>query len=209
MKGVLHTLEAVIAVMIILLGVGFVYPMREKPELSIADVGYKCLSSLDQEGLLKYYVSNDMTSSLNNSLGNCITPGIGFNFKMCDSAVCNPDSIPDDKEIFISSYLLIRINTYTFEIKEDELFYENFDNLRTELINTVDISLFNQDNVYTNLDDFIAFSGNVLKRRGFEEDVKYTVSINGNERTISMNISLKSDKSEILENLIINRRVYT
>lgn len=112
MKGVLHTLEAVIAVMIILLGVGFIYPLREKVELSAADVGYKCLSSLDQEGLLKYYVSNDMTSSLNNSLRNCITLGIDFNFKMCDSAVCNPDSIPDDKEIFFSSYLVSGYETY-------------------------------------------------------------------------------------------------
>ncbi len=110
--------------------------------------------------------------------------------------------------MILIAIFLIRINTYTFEVKQDELFYENFDNLRTELINTIDVSLVNQDNINTNLDDFIAFSTNVLKRRGFEEDVNYTVSINGNERTINMNVSLKSDKSEILENLIINRRVY-
>jgi hypothetical protein len=112
MKGVLHTLEAVIAVMIILLGIGFIYPLRDKPELSIAVVGYKCLSSLDQEGLLKYYISNDMTSNLNNSLRDCITPAIDFNLKICDSAVCNPDSIPDDKEIFISSYLVSGYEIY-------------------------------------------------------------------------------------------------
>ena len=112
MKGILHILEAVTAVIIIILGVGFVYPMREKVELSVADVGYKCLTSLDQEGLLKYYVSNDMTSSLNNSLRNCITSAIDFNFKICDSAVCNPESIPDNKEIFTSSYLVSGYETY-------------------------------------------------------------------------------------------------
>ena len=111
--------------------------------------------------------------------------------------------------MILIAIFLIRINTYTFEVKQDELFYENFDNLRTELINTIDVSLVNQDNINTNLDDFITFSTNVLKRRDFEEDVNYTVSINGNERTININVSLKSDKSEILENLIINRRVYT
>ena len=104
---------------------------------------------------------------------------------------------------------LIRINTQTFEIGDDDLFYENYDNLRTEMINTIDLSLINQEDVYTNLDDFISFSTNTLKRRGFAEDVNYTVLINGNERTIDMNVSLKSDKSEILENIIIKRSVYT
>ena len=104
---------------------------------------------------------------------------------------------------------LIRINTQTFEVGDDNLFYDIYDNLRVELINTIDLSLINQENINNNLDDFIAFSTNSLKRRGFTEDINYTVSINGNERTIDMNISLKSDKSEILENIIIKRSVYT
>lgn len=104
---------------------------------------------------------------------------------------------------------LLRVNTQTFEIEEDEQFYDNYNNLRNELVNTIDLSLVNQENININLDGFITFSTNVLKRKGFTEDVNYTVSINGNERTVDMNVSLKSDKSEILENIIIKRRVYT
>lgn len=104
---------------------------------------------------------------------------------------------------------LVRINTHTFDIQEDELFFESYRNLRTELINTVDLSLVNQQDTSTNLNDFISFSSQILKQRGFEQDVNYTVSINDNARTVDMNVSLKSTKSEILENLIINRTVYT
>jgi len=104
--------------------------------------------------------------------------------------------------------LLLRVNTQTFEIEEDEQFYDNYNNLRNELVNTIDLSLVNQESININLDAFIAFSTNVLKRKGFTEDVNYTVSINGNERTVDMNVSLKSGKSEILENIIIKRRVY-
>ena len=104
---------------------------------------------------------------------------------------------------------LLRVNTQTFEIEEDEQFYDNYNNLRNELANTIYLSLVNHENININLDGFIAFSTNVLKRKGFTEDVNYTVSINGNERTVDMNVSLKSDKSEILENIIIKRRVYT
>jgi len=111
--------------------------------------------------------------------------------------------------LILLALFLIRINTYTFEILEDELFYESFNNLKNELINTIDISLVNQEDLSTNLNDFITFSKGALKQRGFIESVNYSISVNGNERTINMNISLKSEKSEILDNLIIKRKVYT
>jgi hypothetical protein len=111
--------------------------------------------------------------------------------------------------LILLALFLIRINTYTFEILEDELFYESFNNLKNELINTIDISLVNQEDLSTNLNDFITFSKDALKQRGFIESVNYSISVNGNERTINMNISLKSEKSEILNNLIIKRKVYT
>jgi len=111
--------------------------------------------------------------------------------------------------LILLALFLIRINTYTFEILEDELFYESFNNLKNELINTIDISLVNQEDLSTNLNDFITFSKDALKQRGFIESVNYSISVNGNERTINMNISLKSEKSEILDNLIIKRKVYT
>lgn len=111
--------------------------------------------------------------------------------------------------LILLSLILIRINTRTFEIKEEKLFYENFLNLKNELINTVDISLLNQESISNNLDGFITFSRDVFKQKGYEESVNYSISTLGNSRTVFLNISLKSDDSEILENLIINRKVYS
>ena len=48
-----------------------------------------------------------------------------------------------------------------------------------------------------------------MKQRGFEEDVDYLLTISGTNITVDMNISLKSDKSEILDNIIIKRKVYS
>jgi len=111
--------------------------------------------------------------------------------------------------LILLSLLLIRINTMTFEIREEKLFYENFLNLKNELINTIDLSLINQEILSTNLDDFIGFSTDLFKKRGYGESVNYSISTSGNLRTIYLNISFKSDDSEILENLIINREMYS
>lgn len=112
MKGVLHTVEAVLGVMIILLGVIMVYPIRAKTEVQLSEIGYVCLKELDQEGTLKYYVENDLTFDLNTSLRNCIAQIADFTFEICDTAVCNPNTVPDDKEIFVSNYLVSGYETY-------------------------------------------------------------------------------------------------
>lgn len=112
MKGFLHIVEAVLGVMIILLGVIMVYPVRTKSEVQLSEIGYVCLKELDQEGTLKYYVENDLTSNLNTTLRSCITQIADFTFEICDTAVCNANAVPDDKEIFVSNYLVSGYETY-------------------------------------------------------------------------------------------------
>jgi len=106
MKATIHTIEAVLGVLIVLLGMTLIYPVREREEIQLTSIGRNCLKSLDQEGILKYYVSNDMSSSLNNSLRGCLPQITDFTFKVCDSVNCNADFIPENKAIFVSSYIV-------------------------------------------------------------------------------------------------------
>lgn len=112
MKATLSTIEAVLGVIVIFVGMTFIYPIRETSDVGLTTVSYKCLESLDQEGLLRYYIANSLTTDLNNSIKSCL-PGITrFEFSVCDSVDCNPNSIPSDKEIFVSSYLISGYETY-------------------------------------------------------------------------------------------------
>lgn len=112
--------------------------------------------------------------------------------------------------LILIALIVVRINTQTFEIKAEETFYEDFLNLKNELINTIDLSILTDTaNLESNLVDFISFSKNVFQKRGYNEDVTYLITINGNTRIIYLNVSLNSSKSYLKENLIINRTVYT
>ncbi len=106
MRGVLQTLEAVLGVMVILIGLTTVYPVREKGEFQLSTTGYNCLRQLDQEGNLKYFVENDLVIDLNNSLRDCIPRIADFTFKICNTDLCNPDVVPQNKEIFVANYLV-------------------------------------------------------------------------------------------------------
>jgi hypothetical protein len=108
--------------------------------------------------------------------------------------------------VFILLFLfLLRINTQTIDVKPGDLFYEDFSNLKNELIKTIDISILNQENLQNNLNDFIIFSTNAYNNKGYAEDVNYSVSISGDVTTVYLNISLTSSNSYLRENLIINR----
>jgi len=102
-------------------------------------------------------------------------------------------------------FLLMKINTQTIEVKPEDLFYEDFSNLKNEFIKTVDISLLNGEGVSINLDDFIDFSTNVYKNKGYTENIEYDIQSSGDTTTVYLNISLTSDRSYLKENLIINR----
>ena len=110
--------------------------------------------------------------------------------------------------LILLALFLIRTSTKTVDVKQNELFYESFTNLRSELIKTVDLALINQESVSARLDDFIVFSKNVYIKKGYNESVNYTVSP-GSTTIVYLNLSLTSSSSYLMENLIINRTVYT
>jgi hypothetical protein len=108
--------------------------------------------------------------------------------------------------VFILLFLfLLRINTQTIDVKPEDLFHEDFSNLKSELVKTIDISLLNQENLQSNLNDFIIFSTDFYKNKGYIEDIDYSISTSGDVTTVYLNISLASSNSYLKQNLIINR----
>jgi hypothetical protein len=105
MKATVHTIEAIIGTLILLVGVTAIYPIQEVGEPYFSDEGYTCLKYLDQEGLLRYYVYNNLTDSLNNSLKSCLPSIAAYTFNLCSSIPCSAE-LPPDKSTFLSSYLL-------------------------------------------------------------------------------------------------------
>jgi hypothetical protein len=111
--------------------------------------------------------------------------------------------------LVLISLILIRSGTKPFVIKPKSLLFEDFLNLKNELITTVDISLLRQEDISNNLDNFISFSTDILEQRGYETSVNYSVSISGSLTTVYMNVSLELGDSYLKDNLIIERTVYT
>ena len=105
MKATVHTIEAIIGTLILLVGVMSIYPIQETEEFYFSDEGYRCLEHLDQEGLLRYYVYNNLINDMNNSLRSCL-PGISdYTFQICPSLPCTA-TFPSNKSTFLSSYLI-------------------------------------------------------------------------------------------------------
>jgi hypothetical protein len=111
MKAMLYTIEAILGAIIVLIGIMSIFPIQQQEEMIFSDVGYSCLSYLDQGGFLRYYAVNDMTTELNNSLKNCLPAVTEFKFKICSSSDCK-ESTPTNKNVYLSSYIIAGENSY-------------------------------------------------------------------------------------------------
>lgn len=107
--------------------------------------------------------------------------------------------------IFVLLFLFsLRMSTETIETKQEDMFFEEFTNLKRELTRTIDTSLLNQQNLQSNLEDFIALSKEFYNRKGYAEEVEYSIET-GPMTTVHLNISLTTDKSYLKQSLIIKR----
>lgn len=105
MKATFHTIEAIIGTLILLVGVMSIYPIQNGEEFYFSDEGYDCLNYLDQRGLLRYYVYNNLLDELNSTIRSCL-PGItDYMFQICSSLPCTAN-LPTDRSTFLSSYLI-------------------------------------------------------------------------------------------------------
>lgn len=114
--------------------------------------------------------------------------------------------------IFVLIFLLsLRIGTQTTDIKSEDIFINDYDSLKRELVNTIDLSLVNRQSVQNNLNSFISFSTDFYKRKDYTEDIDYTIIEDGDVTTVYLNISMTSDSSYLKQSIIINRttKVFT
>ena len=112
MRATVHTIEAVIGTLILVVGVMSIYPISEGRDFYFSDEGYNCLMFLDDSGLLRNYVYNDMANELNSRLRNCLPQIIDYDFKICQTQPCTTP-LPDNTSVFLSSYLLSGEKTYS------------------------------------------------------------------------------------------------
>jgi hypothetical protein len=111
--------------------------------------------------------------------------------------------------LVLIAFILLMNAIRPIETQPKNFLYENFVNLKNELIKTVDISILNQEDITTNLNDFITFSTEVFNQRGYNENVKFNIITYGNTTEVYMNVTLKLGNSFIEDKFIINRTVYS
>lgn len=104
-KGFVKTLEAGIAIALILVSMVFLFPEKTVGKPDISKTGYNCLKYLDYKGTLRHYAINNMEASLIFDLRSCIPPSLDYKAKICSTSFCSSQT-PADKEVFLSSYLI-------------------------------------------------------------------------------------------------------
>jgi len=111
--------------------------------------------------------------------------------------------------IVLLALILLKNAIKPAETRTENFIYENFVNLKDEMIKTIDLSILNKEDVSTNLNSFITFSKTVLGSKGYNEDVRYNTIFYGNTTEVHMNITLRLENSFIEDRFIINRTVYS
>jgi hypothetical protein len=110
-KGFEKTLEAAIAIVLILVSMVFLFIGKEITEPQMSATGYECLKNLDNQGLLRYYAANDLGERLNADLKTCIPSLLNYTTKICTTSTCNA-VLPLNKTVFLSTYLIAGDNSF-------------------------------------------------------------------------------------------------
>jgi len=110
-KGFEKTLEAAIAIVLILVSIVFLFTGKEITEPQMSATGYECLKNLDNQGMLRYYAANGLVDRLNADLKTCIPPLLNYTTKICATSTCNT-VLPLNKTVFLSTYLIAGDNSF-------------------------------------------------------------------------------------------------
>lgn len=107
MKGFMKTLEASIAVVLILgAAVALNNASPSYPERNLMEIGNDCLSNVHNGGLLDQYAMSGDDDGLSDALGDCIPKSLNYEVKICHSSDCSADGLPSDRTVVLSSRLI-------------------------------------------------------------------------------------------------------
>jgi hypothetical protein len=104
-KGFVKTLEASIAIVLILASITFIAPERYLHDDKISEKAYWCLTNLDESGKLRYYSDNSLESEMNSDIRSCIPSAYNYSLRICYTASCI-GYIPENKPVYTANYLI-------------------------------------------------------------------------------------------------------
>lgn len=102
MKGFIKTLEATIAVLLIISTVSMLHDVSiAYPEKNFMEVGDYCLDKVYDEGNLRYYAVNDLENELEDNLDDCLA-AINYKLEICSSMECSITGLPNSTVVLVS-----------------------------------------------------------------------------------------------------------
>ena len=112
MKGFIQTLEQTLgSILILTMLITLFNPSFSTSHSQLSNVGFNCLKDLDNQGPLRNYAANNMTTNLNTSLQQCLS-AFNYDFKICSSPLDCSTNLPTNKDIFLSSYFIAGDTAY-------------------------------------------------------------------------------------------------
>jgi len=93
-------------------------------------------------------------------------------------------------------------------LDKNDLYYD-FDNLKQEYTNVVQVSLLNSENITKNLDEFSVLAEDHYNQRNMVHNISYNVTQTTSNASVELYIYLGDDNSYISDNLVIDRSVYS
>ncbi len=106
-KGMIYTLEAMIAALLIMGMLVSVYSYSKQQEgfeaATIKEKGYSCIKDLDSRGLMRHYALSNDTAGIRAYIQNCLPKSLNFSINFCSA--CAPD-VPGNKTIVSINYLI-------------------------------------------------------------------------------------------------------
>lgn len=107
----MKTLEAALAVVLILSSIAFLAPNNSSRQADISEKSYECLSNLDASGKLRYYATNGMEEELKDNIRSCIPYNYKYDIKACQTVSCGAE-IPEGISVYTANYIISGYDTY-------------------------------------------------------------------------------------------------
>ncbi len=114
-------------------------------------------------------------------------------------------------QIFIVVSILIVVSLLGLSIGmkniiiEESYIQDYFVNTRSEVKNTIELSLLSEEDFSNNLDAYILFSTQVLEDKGITQDISYIID----PTEILVNIYLEKGEEYYSDQIVVQRGVYS
>jgi len=125
-KGISFTLEAIISGLLIITSILFFFQFSGTSDfysMGVSEIGYDCMKSLDEHGLMREHALNGDAASIESGLQECLG-GLNHSVQLCENT-CSQATSPENNTVIVSSYFIagdvepnpmeIRLNMWLYE----------------------------------------------------------------------------------------------